>query len=154
MDYKQPVFIYPWTASWAAAWILGKPEKHQDQIELYRRLMEAMSLEELKNEDGLIRPKFAIAWAMENNIPISSACAEWYAKVTKQKPKTGQPGPRDETLYRLIAAMARALEYTPGQGEKSGQNKLKMIRNHTALDSKTIRKHIEDALNKFPNDGE
>jgi hypothetical protein len=99
-----------------------------------------------------------LEWALSypDMVEVCDETKSWYStkRQGKQKPKTGQPGPRDETLYRLIAAMARALEYTPGQGGKSGQSKLKMIKNHTALDEKTIRKHIVDALNKFPNDGE
>ena len=168
MDIYNPDFSKIWSLSTAAEYLLGDEYELYKSVDLVRKMRESALIGRLEiavqneslsygiisSQARMVRPIDVIAWAYENSVHVSPACAEWYARVTKKKPKSSQPGPRDETLYRLIAAMARALEYTPGQGEKSGQNKLKMITNHTALDKKTIRKHIVDALNKFPNDCE
>lgn len=93
-----------------------------------------------------IRPKAVIEWAINEGVTVPAEYLEWHQSLTKPKPKARAGGPREKTLYAVIAAMAKTLGYTPGMMAKAGQGKLKAIMVNTNLTEKTIREVIEKAL--------
>jgi len=100
----------------------------------------------LSHRQWYVRPKDVIAWALENAIDVPDEYRQWHQSLTKPKPKARAGGPREKTLYAVIAAMAKTLGYTPGMTTKAGQGKLKAIKVNTSLTEKTIREVIEKAL--------
>lgn len=104
-------------------------------------------------DDYFIKPATVIEWALSEGITVPAEYQAWHESITrpvKRKPRPG--GPREQTLYAVIAAMAKDIGYTPGDSSKSGQGKLKGIKRHTDLDEKTIREVITQALHNADNE--
>jgi hypothetical protein len=93
-----------------------------------------------------MKPIDAIRWAIAAGIDVRPECLSRYHELTKPKKRATRSGPREATLYAVIAAMAKTLGYTPGKSLKAGQGKLKAIMVNTNLTEKTIREVIEQAL--------
>ena len=93
-----------------------------------------------------MKPIDAIRWALAAGIDVRPECADWYRDQTKPGKRVTRSGPREQTLFAVIAGLAKTLGYTPGVSHKAGQGKLKSITRNTDLTEKTIREVIEQAL--------
>ena len=93
----------------------------------------------------LVKPIDAIKWAVDAGIDINEQCREFYERVTADPKKKRQSGPREETLLRVIAGLAKAYGYDPTSGQRK-QNKLDEIVTHSGLDPKTIREAVKAAI--------
>ena len=102
--------------------------------------------EPTKIHEYRIKPTDAVEWAIAAGVDIRPECLSRYHELTKPKKRATRSGPREATLYAVIAAMAKTLGYTPGKSLKAGQGKLKAIMVNTNLTEKTIREVIEQAL--------
>lgn len=93
----------------------------------------------------LIKPLDAVAWAINAGVSIRTECLDKYHELTKPDKRGPKGGPKDETLYRVIAGLALAHGYK--RNSKNAQGWMSTISNESAgLDPKTIKGVIDAAL--------
>lgn len=122
--------------------IPAKLPKHVQ--ELADRLGSPSIWEPTKEYRYLVRPIDAIKWAIDSDIQINDQCRDFYASIHAVA-KRRKSGPREETLLRVIAGLAKAYGYDPTSGQRK-QNKLQEIARHSGVDEKTIRETVKAAI--------
>lgn len=152
-----------WPPYYAARELLGRrlSVEHDGEMWSQRRLegriRSAILLGELKaerrteyrngvaaGEDYYATPLDVLKWALDASLPVPPEYLAWYRKVTRPGKRGPKGGPRDETLYRVIAGLARAHGYK--RNSKNDQGWMAEIITLTGLDRKTIKAVIDAAL--------
>ena len=121
------------------------------------KIEEDILTSDIPSDNGKITPLNAIKWAMSNNIPVCQECADWYKQKTSK-------GPRDNSKYKTIVAMALALDYKPGSSRQPDglwggiiskiesyietNSQIDTSKNPTYIDVDSLKSVVEDAFNK------
>ena len=96
-------------------------------------------------------PEDLIPWAIKMGIPVCSECTDFNKLLSNLSKRGAKGGPKDETLYRVIAGLALANGYK--RNSKNAQGWMSTITDQSAgLDPKTIKSVIDaalDALDEF-----
>jgi len=99
-----------------------------------------------------IKPIDAIRWALDADIDVRPECIGWYRDRIKPGKRGPKGGPRDENVYKVIAGLALANGYRPGQKQAQGwRNKItrELDKKGVPLDPDKLTYIIKDAFDKL-----
>lgn len=73
-----------------------------------------------RKDDYVCKPADVIAWALTNAVHVPDEYRDWYHEITKAEKRGPKGGARDVNLYKVIAGLALANGYKPGQKQAQG----------------------------------